>query len=160
MIVTAELPTGLYDFIASLPSGNTEALQQEVRKKFGVIGRVETREMDVLLLQVKTPGAQGFKTPSLKRGEVSSNNTAAGLYKSGNLPVSNLAHFLESYLEIPVVDRTGLTGRYDIELRWAGGNDWKKRDKEAVKPVLADQLGLELVPAREPLEMLIVEKSK
>jgi uncharacterized protein (TIGR03435 family) len=74
--------------------------------------------------------------------------------------VTTLAHFLESYLEIPVIDRTGLTGRFDIELRWREGTDWKTRNKEAIKPVLADQLGLELVPAREPIEMLILEKVK
>ena len=36
-----------YDFIASLPKGNAEALQHEVKRKFGVVAKSETRETDL-----------------------------------------------------------------------------------------------------------------
>ena len=44
-ILSTELPKNkYYDFIASLPSGNAEALQQEIEKQFGVAARRETIE--------------------------------------------------------------------------------------------------------------------
>src|ERR1022692_284157 len=48
-----------FDFIANLSSGNTAALQNEMKKKFGLVGRRETRPADVLLLKVQTPDASG-----------------------------------------------------------------------------------------------------
>jgi uncharacterized protein (TIGR03435 family) len=59
---------------------------------------------------------------------------------------------------MPVFDQTGLTNRIALDLRW------KKLPGETVvdttKRVVLDQLGLELVPSREPVEMLVVEKVK
>jgi len=44
-------------------------------------------------------------------------------------------------------------------LRWnETGN--VEADHEALKQALLDQLGLELVPSRQPIEMLVVEKAK
>ena len=63
---------------------------------------------------------------------------------------------IESHVGQPVHDRTGLKGNYDIEL------DWKPRhgetDKDAYQRALLEQLGLELVPSRESIEALVVEK--
>ena len=55
-------------------------------------------------------------------------------------------------------DRTGIEGLFDIDLKW-DERDWQHRNPEALKQVLLDQLGLELVPGRESIEMLVVEKS-
>src|ERR1035441_3391139 len=60
-ILSTSLPGGRYDYIASLPGGNPEAMQQEAKRKFGVVGKRETREADVLILKVKFPNAPGLK---------------------------------------------------------------------------------------------------
>ena len=57
IIVATPLLEGKYDFIASLPQGNAEALQQEVKRQFGVVARSEKRETDVLLLKVEAANA-------------------------------------------------------------------------------------------------------
>jgi uncharacterized protein (TIGR03435 family) len=36
----------------------------------------------------------------------------------------------------------------------------QSRNPEAIKQALLDQFGLELVPGREPVEMLVVERAK
>jgi uncharacterized protein (TIGR03435 family) len=169
-IVSTDLPQERYDFIASRRSGNAEALQKEVKKKLGLVGRRVTREMDALLLQVKNSDAPGLK-PSNARNlgayETNSASSGAGHYSWKNQPLSNLAGFLEVYLELPVIDRTGLTNRFDINLKWDQREpDWilawpeKHHNPDAIKQALTDQLGLELVPSREPIEMLVVEKAK
>jgi uncharacterized protein (TIGR03435 family) len=52
---------------------------------------------------------------------------------------------------VPVADETGLKEEYDFELRWDPGN------ADSIKSALVEQLGLELIPARRPVKMLIVE---
>ena len=66
-----------------------------------------------------------------------------------------LSCFLEQKLNVPVVDRTGLTQNFNIDLRW----DARDPDQgEAIKEAIIDRLGLELVPSREPVEMLVMDR--
>jgi uncharacterized protein (TIGR03435 family) len=66
---------------------------------------------------------------------------------------------LELYLGTPVVDRTGLAGGFDMDVKW-NDTDKANRNVDGLKQALLDQLGLELVPARETIEMLVVERAK
>jgi len=152
-ILSTELPKNkYYDFIASLPSGNAEALQQEIEKQFGVVARRETIETNVLLLTVKYPNAQGLR-PSTTRGE--SLRVQPGHFSSVNTPISDLTGNLENLLQIPVIDQTGVADKFDIDLKW-NRND---PQHNSLKQALTDQLGLELVPTNMPIEMLVVEKA-
>jgi uncharacterized protein (TIGR03435 family) len=161
MVFSAKLPDGRYDFIANLPEGNNPALQREIRRRFNLIGaRTEMRDTDVLLLTVKYKNASGLKHSANKSSDGSGNN-GAGHYHWADAPLSELTGFLENYFEIPVVDRTGLAGQFDINIKWAERDaDWEHRKPDALKQVLLDQLGLELVPTNMPVEMLVVEKAK
>ena len=169
-ILSAELPRGKYDYIASLPTGNAEALQREVRKKFGVVGRIEKRTADVLVLKVKSPDA-----PGLKRSANLNRDDTLGMQLDGlrcqNKPLAAVCEQLEALANIPVFDQTGLTNCYDfyMHLNWEPTPGWWKQDPnlkqplvnmDNVKEALVDQLGLELVPSREPIEMLVVETAK
>jgi uncharacterized protein (TIGR03435 family) len=155
IIVAAELPKGGYDFIASLPNGNTEALQQEIQKQFGVMARRETIETNVLLLTVKYPNAQGLRH-SATRDESSQLRMQPGQFSSVNTAISDLAINLEILLKIPVINESGITNKFDIDLEW-NQND---PQHSSLKQALIDQLGLELVPTNMPIEMLVVEKVK
>jgi uncharacterized protein (TIGR03435 family) len=93
-------------------------------------------------------------------GSRSSNiNNGSGFYKCSNAPLEFLATSLEYYFELPVIDRTGIEGRFDIDLKW-DERDRQHRNPEGLKQVLLDQLGLELVPGRESIDMLVVGKSQ
>jgi uncharacterized protein (TIGR03435 family) len=157
-IFSITLPQSKYDYIASLPNGNEEALQQEVRKKFGVIARRETRESDVLLLKIQNSGATGLKPSRANPGGGSSQNNGAGEWSCKNLPLSGLVNYLEEFTRVPVVDQTGLTNSFDIDLKWKQ-SDWGKPNADGMKQALLDQLGLELIPTNMPIEMLVVEKA-
>lgn len=158
-IVPAGFPQGKYDYIASLPNGNEKALQQEVRRMFGLVARHETRDTDLLLLKVRNPNAPGLK-PS--RGwnpqDGTSTNFRRGQWSCRHALLSMLADYLENSLGIPVVDKTGLTDRFDIDLKLNESN-FQHPDPQNLKSAVLDQLGLELVPGREPVEMLVVEKT-
>jgi uncharacterized protein (TIGR03435 family) len=159
IIVSAKLPEGEYDFIASTPTGQREALQQALKKQFGLVARREARDLEVLLLRVKIPGAAGLKPSdttdgysSVKQGKVS--------IRGGSL--SLLADFIEdNLLRVPVIDETGLTNAYDLDLAWAvQERHWTLPTRPELDRSLLDQFGLELVPTNMPVEMLVIEKAK
>ena len=65
-----------------------------------------------------------------------------------------------------VLDRTGLTGRYDYELRWTpvGRNGGPAPaaddpDRPSLFTALQEQLGLKLEPQRAPIEVLVIESA-
>jgi uncharacterized protein (TIGR03435 family) len=156
MILSTDLPPDRYDYIANLARNSDEVLQREIKKKFGVVGKWETRETDVLLLKVKRANAQGLKPAS---AHIALANSYAGHYSCTNAPLSWVAEFLDNYFEVPVIDRTGLNRHFDIDLKW-DEPDQQHLNPEGLKQALLDEFGLELVPGREPVEMLMVERAK
>jgi uncharacterized protein (TIGR03435 family) len=155
-------PTDRYDFISTLPQGSAAALQAELKRKLGFVGHWEMRDMDVLVLKVRRSNAPGLKPPIDGRND----GCSRGRYHCDNAPLySDSAHFpgitrfLEGYFEMPVIDQTGLTQNYHIDLKW--NERWgQDPNHDALKQALLDQLGLELVPANMPVEMLVVKKVK
>jgi uncharacterized protein (TIGR03435 family) len=82
------------------------------------------------------------------------------VYHATNMPISDLREFLEDNIfRQPVIDQTGLTNKYDIILDWQAAH-YPSIDYDSLKKVLLEQLGLELVPARKRIEMLVVEQAK
>ena len=118
-------------------------------------GRRETREQDVWRLRVKSPG-----TPGLKRNNRDQGNallTVPTGFRGWNESMSNLTYQLEDKSDVPIVDETGLEGRFDFDLHCTQ-TDLEERNWEKVNEAL-DSLGLELAPGHEPIEMLVVEKA-
>lgn len=154
------LPAGEFDFIANLPSGNRVALQNEIKQRFGLVGRRENRLTDVLLLKVQSSNAAGLRLNNprlLEPNSSSSGRSGAGYFTSRNQQISNLAWFLEDHFKIPVIDQTGLTRNYDIDLKW-DESDFQHPNLDGLKKALSDELGLVLVSDNEPIEMLLVGK--
>ncbi|MGA3283726.1 MAG: sigma-70 family RNA polymerase sigma factor [Verrucomicrobiota bacterium] len=158
-IFNVQLPAGRYDYIACLLGGeaaNEKALQAAVKSKFGVVGKIETRDTDVWLLRVKYPNA-----PALKRH--TGPNTGNGVlpipggFRFWNDGMDNLVASFEFWGNRPVIDGTGLSNRFDFDLNCSEA-ELVNRDLDAVNSAL-DLLGLELVPTNMPIEMLIVERA-
>jgi uncharacterized protein (TIGR03435 family) len=163
MVFPAGEPQEKYDFISTLRFGTEDALQRELKKVTGLTGRWENVETNILVLKVRNPDA-----PALK--PVARNPSEFGNLRGGHIhcfgealswkprtPPWGLTKQLERLLLIPVVDETGLKEAYNIDLRWKVKPD-PNANQEAVEQALIEQLGLELVPAHKPVEMLIVEK--
>ena len=154
-ILPTDLPEENFDLLFTLPNGK-QALRDQIKKQLGLIAHREMREADVLILKAKNVTPPGIR-PS--KGESPNMMTGAFKYSLTNQEFRFLVGFLESHFGKPVLNRTGLRGRYDVELHWEPTLDPDAENQE-IKQALLDQLGLELVPGREPLEMLIVEKVK
>lgn len=152
-------PTDRHDFITTLSYGGREALQQELKNKLGLVGRHETRDMDVLLLKVRNANAPGPHPPAQEGYSYLNHNGDQVEIKWANESLSKMGEFLESASKMPIIDQTGMTKRYSIDIKWEEP-DAQDSEHKALQQVLLDQLGLELVPGNIPIEMLIVEKVK
>jgi uncharacterized protein (TIGR03435 family) len=152
LAVETDLPTNKYDFIATLPQGSAMALQQELKNQFGVVAKREMRETDVLLLKVQNPEARALKpTPATHASGWSEDDQG----RWTDAPISGLISGLEAAYNLPVIDQTGLAGRYSFRLKLD-----QIREQDTIRQALLDQVGLALVPARERIEMLVIEKAK
>lgn len=131
-------------------------MQQALKSAFGLMAREETREVDVRLLRVKEPGARGLPA-SATPGE--SSRSGPGFIGGVNFAIAGLASALEGRLNTVVIDETGLTNRYDISLKWDEKSEIQP-NREGMVKALRKELGFELVPARRPVKMLVVELVK
>ncbi len=87
-----------------------------------------------------------------------------------NATIGEFASLLQrAILDRPVVDKTGLPGRYDFDLEWAPdetqfGGDVPAASAEApaapLFSAIQQQLGLRLVATRGPVDTLIVDKAE
>jgi uncharacterized protein (TIGR03435 family) len=169
-VINTDLPTNKYDFFAKLVGAQeahknipnnenwTIALQKEIANKFGIRGDLEMRETYVLVLKPSNTGARGFKISHTMTHGLAIKPTP-GNYSFYEQPLTTLTSLLERNLQIPIIDHTGLMEDYDYTLKWNVA-DQKQTNLEVYKQALFDQLGLELVPSREPIQMLVVTKVK
>jgi uncharacterized protein (TIGR03435 family) len=149
LIFSAPVPEGRYDFISNLPQGQSEAMQQEIKKQFGLVGRREMIETNVLILKIRNANPTGLKLTS---GGKTNFEEGPGSLVMRNQNLFSFVEFLQRNLGILVMNRTKFSNDLDIDLNWDG-------TAEGLKQATLDQLGLELVPAKEPVEFLVVEKA-
>lgn len=73
-------------------------------------------------------------------------------------PIAALVHMLRPQVDRPIVDRTGLTGNYDIALEF--GRQLSEQSSDPEQPDIftaIQQLGLRLEKSKAPYEILVVE---
>jgi uncharacterized protein (TIGR03435 family) len=160
ILTNAPLPEGNYDFIVAQPKGTDEKtmaiLRQALESAFGLTGRKETNEVEVLLLKVTEPNAKGLVVSATPGGSF---RTGLGTIEAINTSVGGIARALEGQLQKPVIDETGLTNHYDVALKWEQ-ESFDKPNPDGLAKALREQLGLNLIPARRPVEMVLVEQVK
>jgi uncharacterized protein (TIGR03435 family) len=159
MVFTGSLPSGEFDYLITKSRDVKEVLQNQLKKQFGLVGRKEIRETDMLLLHLKITNASGLVVSVGGNGYTSRDQNR---FSGTNQPISTLATFAEGIFSRPVLDQTGLTNNFDFKLAWSvyGKKRGDYPNLDGLKKAFLDQLGLELVPTNMPIEMLVVEKVK
>jgi uncharacterized protein (TIGR03435 family) len=104
-------------------------------------------------LQPAKEGARPKDMPSAFHAQLLPNEMDAW-----GISTETFAHILVSPAGKPVIDKTGLTGSYDIKLSYAPPND---PDAASALPdiftAIQEQLGLKLVPAKVPVDYLVID---
>jgi uncharacterized protein (TIGR03435 family) len=145
-------------------------LQNAIAKKFGIRGRLEMRNTDVLVLKPTSTGVHGFQVSHKMPGGLAvkpifkpDQNGARAGNEYHEQPLHTFTGFLQNEIKIPIVDQTGLTNDYDFSFSWVQSPSEHALilpDVDKLNRLLTDELGLELVPTNMPIEMLVVEKVK
>jgi uncharacterized protein (TIGR03435 family) len=152
-----DMPRARFDVMSTMPGGSAALLKNELQKRFHLTAHAETRDTEVLVLRVQNPNPPGLKPHTGNNGG-SSWMGGNGKITIQNQQLSGFFNSIESRAGVPVLNETGLTGRYDLQLQWQRGPG--ESDKDAFVRAVREQLGLELVPTNAPIEMLVVEKAK
>ena len=143
---------GRYKVSVVTPRGREDLLypmfQEMVESTFGIRAHRETREMDVSVLRIRASASK--LRPS--HAEAPQQWFVDGKIHAHRQPVANLADVLENLLDRPVVDETGLEGEYDWEF------SYRSADGAMVTNAVRDELGLEIVPGRRMIEVLVVKE--
>jgi len=138
-------------------------MRKLLAERFGLKLHREQREMPAFALTVAKGGPKLEKSAGDPNGGPGSDGSVSNgveTHRYTNASMPELALMLMIYGDRPIVDRTGLQGRYDIQLRWA-------RDEAAATgtdappglfTAMQEQLGLKLEAVKAPADVLVVDK--
>ena len=159
-----------------------EMLQPLLIDRFGLKFHHETREMQVYVLEIAKGG------PKLKPAESEAGDGKGGqnmprmMMSIGNLEaqgaqIDMLAHALSGQVGRTIIDKTGLTGKYDFSLhftpenmplRMGPGPDGGHPGADAPPPpdttgpdiftAIQEQLGLKLVSEKGPVDVIVIDR--
>ncbi|HEY5056164.1 MAG TPA: TIGR03435 family protein [Acidobacteriaceae bacterium] len=133
-------------------------LQQVLTDRFRMKAHMESREIAAYELVI-AKGGQKLKEPEPNEPGSSSFSAASGNLKWANAPLTNLKFLLGRETGKPVIDKTGLTGKYDFTLEFAPAARAATDDtgRPSVFTALDEQLGLKLVSAKERVDVLVID---
>lgn len=188
----AWIASSRYDVLARVPSGShvdfpadpmtasdqqREAFRQlraamvrtMLADRFGLVVHKETRELPVYDLTVGKDGPKvrdnGGKVsdPDLKPGVFRFN---IGTFIGPQASIGDLVQILSEMSDRRVVDKTGLEGKYDLELKWSPNTGFSSPDDASgalpdgpsLFTALREQLGLRLDSAKGPVETVVIDR--
>src|SRR6185503_8756644 len=144
---------GRYKVSVVAPRGREDLLypmfQQMVESTFGIRTHRETRDMDVFVLRLRAERHARLRPSQLRSAQ---HWFLSGRIHAEKQPLSALTDVLENLLDRALVDETGLDGEYDWEFSYTHA------DETSVVKAVQDDLGLEMVPATRPIEVLVVDQ--
>jgi len=145
---------------ATLPQEQA-IIRQLLVERFGLRFHKDKREMPVYALRVvkDQPKLPVAANPAAQPLEVTDGHDWV---RTENYRSSTMEYFLtikQLFMDRPLVDQTGLTGRYDFELTYSYG-DTPSMDADAPPPMftaMKEQLGLKFEPVKASVEVMVVD---
>jgi uncharacterized protein (TIGR03435 family) len=180
-----------FDVIANVPEGSTRdqfrlMMRNLLAERFQLKTRIESKDFPAYELVIAKSGLRlkesggasespkpaavqdGFPTLPAGPGFVA-NFSSSGAYplirmRAQQQPISAFARMLHVPGQEPIVDKTGLTGRYDFTLEYtmdalgaSHGGDVEPPPAAVIFTALQEQLGLQLVARKLPFDVVVVE---
>ena len=148
------------------PEQTQAMLQNMLHDRFALQTHRETRERPAYLLTVAKGGSK-LKADDTGSTNVRVSSNSISLERGD---IARLTQLLASALGRPVVDRTGLTGHYDLLLQWddapvpdggvigLGAQSIPDPNRGSIFSAIQNQLGLHLESRTAPVEMLVIDK--
>jgi uncharacterized protein (TIGR03435 family) len=79
----------------------------------------------------------------------------AGRVKADSIPMDILTQLLGNATDRIVVDRTGLTGGFEVDLEWSP--DQTASDRPSIFTAVQEQLGLKLESTKGPVDVVVID---
>ena len=140
-------------------------LRKLLEERFQLKLRRDRRELSVYAITVAKSGAKLKKSAGDPNGlpdETGFGQNGQQVVKFTNCAMSDVAFEMQEFMEKPVVDQTGLPGRYDFTLTWTPST--APASDEAMAPgiftAVQEQLGLRLQPTKAPADVLVIEHTE
>ncbi len=137
-------------------------LQTLLKERFQLALHTEQREIPHYDLVI------GKNGPKLKESTVGE-DAARGAARldgitSNRMDMNKFAMLMSRMARLPVLDRTGLKGYYEIKVQWAPEDPTGKIDENAAGPsiftAVQEQLGLKLESKKGAVEVLVVDHAE
>jgi uncharacterized protein (TIGR03435 family) len=155
------LETAGWDIDARFPAGAGPAqmpqmFQAMLADRFHLLTHRETRVVPIYTLTVAKSGLK------LQPGDGKGGGSAGPLFiRYASAGMRELAGQLSSYLGREVIDKTGLTGEYTINLRFVSTDPGDaSSDAPSIFQALQDQAGLKLEATKGPVEVLVIDRAE
>ena len=166
----AWLPERRFDVVAKAANAADEAhlrlmLQTLLADRFGLTAHREQQAMQVYALTLAKGGPKFQESATDGPSEIERTNPA--LLAAHHISLGEIAEQISRELGRPVVDKTGLTRRYEIRMdltpyvtRAAGAGDGQLDLMSILFTGLQDLLGLKLEPGKDTVEMLVIDHAE
>jgi uncharacterized protein (TIGR03435 family) len=170
-----------YEIVAKLPQGGDPSdvqirtmLKNLMQSRFGLSFHTEKRELSVYTISIGKNGPAGIKMVKNTTNGARAGAQGLGRTTFSGVTMAGFAGQLQlRVLDRPVIDRTGLTDRYDFTLNWRPDEFQFPRASAAQRAnavetgadalpdlftAVQEQLGLKLNATKAPLDVLVIDK--
>lgn len=157
-----------YDILARTDAPSTlpelRAMMLDLlKRRFQLAVHRETRRLPVYELEVARGGArlpERNKKSSAHAAE-SLPRVEGGAFVFADATMAEFGQMLSQLrgIEVPVIDRTGIAGTYDIVLKGAPAVT-READTTALLRIIEEQTGLKLVAAKAPMEVVVIDRAE
>jgi len=138
-------------------------IRKAVLERFGLKMHMEQRELPVYTITVARGGDKMAKSTGDPNGLVQENDRDNGGQRLVQMTNASMADFvlaMKFFADRPVVDQTGLIGRYDIRLKWTFDEAQAPTDGTAAPSLftaIQEQMGLKLEPVKAMTDVMVVD---
>ncbi len=146
-----------FDIAASAPSTTPKEQMRSMLRtlladRFKLAVHQETRMLSGYELVVAKKGPKLM--PADPQGHRSI-GSAGGKIVATKVTLARFADYLATDLKMPILDKTGIVGDFDITVQYSRNPD--ANSAPSVFTALQDELGLKLEAAKVPIEILVVD---
>ncbi|SPE41677.1 conserved exported hypothetical protein [Candidatus Sulfopaludibacter sp. SbA3] len=177
--VTAKAPIGEGSPLQAAPDGIAESMEQRKTRfqrvserlrslladRFGLVVHREERNQPVYLLTVAKNGPKLVRVPAPDGPP--RKEEGRGHSQGSAVPIEMLVATLSNATHLTVVDKTGLTGRFDYTLNWNPALQYLNANPDSPAPdsfgpsiftAVQEQLGLRLESGKAPVEVVVIDR--
>ncbi|SDF88305.1 TIGR03435 family protein [Terriglobus roseus] len=143
-----------------------------LKERFGLVIRQETKVQPVFAMSVMPDGPKFKESPEPPPPPEGEKPKPRGMWRMSpgslsatSMGMTQIADSLSYFVERTIVDKTGLTGKYDIEMKWtpedranATTDNGAGDAPPAIFEALKEQLGLKLTADKAPVATVVVDK--